>query len=142
MTDTIEVHIDLDGETRPVGLCRYIAKRGSRTSVFEYEDEWSEAEHAFAIDPENLPLRAGIFSRQSNKSALPGAMRDTAPDRWGQQLIRRAFRKAGKERTLSEIDYLLAINDVTRIGALRYNRPDEATFDQDIGRYRDPPLVR
>ncbi len=142
MTDTIEVHIDLDGETRPVGLCRYIAKRGSRTSVFEYEDEWSEAEHAFAIDPENLPLRAGIFSRQSNKSALPGAMRDTAPDRWGQQLITRAFRKAGEQRTLSEIDYLLAINDVTRIGALRYKRPGESTFDHDTGRYRVPPLVR
>jgi serine/threonine-protein kinase HipA len=142
MTDTIEVHIDLDGETRPVGLCRYIAKRGSRTSVFEYEDEWSEAEHAFAIDPENLPLRAGIFSRQSNKSALPGAMRDTAPGRWGQQLIRRAFRKAGEQRTLSEIDYLLAINNVTRIGALRYKRPGESTFDHDIGRYRVPPLVR
>jgi serine/threonine-protein kinase HipA len=142
MTESIEVHIDLNGETRPVGLCRYIAKRSSRTSVFEYKDEWSEAEHAFAIDPENLPLRAGIFPRQSNKSALPGAMRDTAPGRWGQQLIRRAFRKAGKERTLSEIDYLLAINDVTRIGALRYKRPDEATFDHDIGRNRVPPLVR
>ncbi|GMQ75978.1 MAG: HipA domain-containing protein [Gammaproteobacteria bacterium] len=142
MTDTIEVHIDLNGETHPVGLCRYIAKRSSRTSLFEYKDEWSEAEHAFAIDPENLPLRAGIFSRQSNISALPGAIRDTAPDRWGQQLVRRAFRKAGEERTISEIDYLLAINDVTRIGALRYKRPDEATFDHDIGRYRVPPLVR
>jgi len=142
MTDTIEVHIDLDGETRPVGLCRYIARRGSRTSVFEYKDEWSEAEHAFAIDPENLPLRAGRFSRQSSKSALPGAIRDTAPDRWGQQLIRRAFRKAGKERMLSEIDYLLAINDVTRIGALRYKLPDEATFEHDIDRYRVPPLIR
>jgi serine/threonine-protein kinase HipA len=82
MTDTIEVHIDFDGQTRPVGLCRYIAKRNSRSSVFEYKDEWSKAEHAFAIDPENLPLRAGLFSRQSNQSALPGAIRDTAPDRW------------------------------------------------------------
>jgi hypothetical protein len=59
MSDTIEVHIDLDGETRLVGLCRYIARWSSRTSVFEYDDEWSEAEHAFAIDPENLPLGAG-----------------------------------------------------------------------------------
>ena len=69
-------------------------------------------------------------------------MRDTAPDRWGQQLIRRAFRKAGEQRTLSEIDYLLAINDQTGIGALRYRREGEKTFDRDIGQYRVPPLIR
>ncbi len=86
MSDTVEVHIDLNDETRPVGLCRYIAKRSSRASVFEYNDEWPEAEHAFAIDPENLPLHASIFSRRSNNSALPGAIRDTAPDRWGRQM--------------------------------------------------------
>ena len=72
---------------------------------------------------------------------MPGALRDTAPDRWGQQLIRRAFRKAGDERTLSEIDFLLAITDRTRIGALRYKRPEESTFDHDIGQYRVPPLI-
>ena len=61
----------------------------------------------------------------------------------GQQLIRRVFRKAGEQRALSEIDYLLAINDRTRIGALRYRREGEETFDHNIGRYyRVPPLIR
>jgi serine/threonine-protein kinase HipA len=142
MTDTLEVHIDLNGGTHLVGLCRYIAKRGSQTSVFEYDQTWIDATNGFAIDPDNLPLQAGPHPRQSKKSALPGAMRDTAPDRWGQQLIKRAFRKAGEERTLSEVDYLLAISDATRIGALRYKRPGEESFDHDIGRYRVPPLIR
>jgi len=127
MTDTIEVYVDLDGRTHLVGLCHYNVKRGSQSSVFEYNEEWLEAKHAFAIDPENLPLRAGPYPKRSSKSALPGALRDTAPDRWGRQLIRRAFRKVGEQRTLSEVDYLLAINDATRIGALRYKR-------QEIGR--------
>ena len=111
MTDTIEIYIDRDGETHQLGWCRYVAKRRGQSSVFEYAAEWLTRPDAFAIDPENLPLREGPVYTSSGKSALPGALRDTAPDRWGQQLIRRAFRKAGEERTLSEIDYLLAITD-------------------------------
>ena len=142
MTDTIEVHVDHEGETCLVGRYRYVAKRHRQSSVFRYADEWLDRANAFALDPANLPLEARQIYTTSHKSALPGAMRDTAPDRWGQQLIRRAFRKAGEERALSEIDYLLAITDRTRIGALRYRREGEETFDHDIGHHRVPPLIR
>ena len=142
MTDTIEIHIDHGGKTLLVGLCRYVAKRRGQSSVFEYDPGWLNREDAFAIDPENLPLQAGPFYTSSEKSALSGALRDTAPDRWGQQLIKRAFRKAGEERTLSEIDYMLAITDFTRIGALRYRREGEDNFDHDTGHYRVPQLIQ
>ena len=148
MTDTIEIYIDHAGETHRVGLCRYVGKRRSnrerrgQSSVFEYADEWLDNPDAFALDPANLPLGREPIYTSSDKSALPGALRDTAPDRWGQQLIKRAFRKAGEERVLSEIDYLLAITDQTRIGALRYKREGEDNFDHDIGHYRVPPLIQ
>lgn len=142
MNETIEVHIDHAGETRLVGRCRYVAKARSQSSVFEYADGWLGYREAFALDPVNLPLRQNPVYTSSNKSALPGAMRDTAPDRWGRQLIRRAFRKSGEVRSLSEIDYLLAINDQTRLGALRYKREGEGEFDHGIGRYRVPPLIQ
>ncbi|ETW92657.1 MAG: hypothetical protein ETSY1_42690 [Candidatus Entotheonella factor] len=142
MTDTIEIYIDRDGDTHFVGRCRYVAKRRGQSSVFEYAKEWLDRPDAFAIDPANLPLQGGPVYTSSDKSALPGALRDTAPDRWGQQLIRRAFRKAGETRTLSEIDYLLAITDQTRIGALRYKREGERSFDHHIGHYRIPPLLQ
>ena len=142
MTDTIEIYIDHAGATRLVGRCRYVAKRNSQSSVFLYADEWLDTPDAFALDPANLPLDGGQIYTTSDKSALPGALRDTAPDRWGQQLIRRALRKSGENRTLSEIDYLLAITDQTRIGALRFKREGEDAFDHDIGRYRVPPLTQ
>lgn len=142
MSDTIEIYIDQAGETQLVGRCRYVAKHRGQSSLFEYDDQWLDNPEVFALDPANLPLDGGPIYTSSDKSALPGALRDTAPDRWGQQLIRRAFRKAGEERTLSEIDYLLAITDQTRIGALRYKREGEAGFDHDIGHYRVPPLIR
>ncbi len=142
MNETIEVHIVHAGETRLVGRCRYGAKARSQSSVFEYADGWLGYREAFALDPVNLPLRQNPVYTSSDKSALPGAMRDTAPDRWGRQLIRRAFRKSGEVRSLSEIDYLLAINDQTRLGALRYKREGEGEFDHGIGRYRVPPLIQ
>tara|TARA_R110001592_G_scaffold254129_2_gene517445 strand:+ start:13796 stop:15016 length:1221 start_codon:yes stop_codon:yes gene_type:complete len=142
MTDTLEIYLDQAGKPTLVGRCRYVAKRRGQSSVFEYADEWRDNPQAFALDPANLPLGGGPVYTTSDTSALPGALRDTAPDRWGQQLIKRAFRKAGEARALSEIDYLLAITDQTRIGALRYKRENEDSFDHDIGPYRVPPLIR
>jgi serine/threonine-protein kinase HipA len=142
MTDTVEIYTDLGDETLLVGRCRYVAKRRGQSSVFEYADDWIDHPDGYALDPANLPLLRQPFYTNSEKSALPGALRDTAPDRWGQRLIKRAFRKTGDDRTLSEIDYLLAITDRTRIGALRFKREDEDTFDHDIGQYRVPPLVQ
>jgi serine/threonine-protein kinase HipA len=142
VTDSIEVHIDHGDETILVGHYRYLAKQRGQSSVFEYTDAWMGRPDAFALDPANLPRVRQPFYTRSDKSALPGALRDTAPDRWGQLLIRRAFRKTGDERTLSEIDYLLAITDRTRIGALRYKREGERNFDRDIGHYQVPPLIQ
>ena len=142
MNETVEIHIDHGGETRLVGHCRYLSRPRGQSSVFSYAEDWLIFGGAFALDPANLPLDRNPVYGNSEKSALPGAIRDTAPDRWGQQLIRRAFRKSGEIRSLSEIDYLLAVNDHTRIGALRYRREGETGFDRDLGRYRVPPLIR
>ena len=142
MTDTIEVFIDREGETRLVGWCHCFARRGSRSSVFEYADEWLGRVDSFALDPANLPLERKRIYTRSDKSPLTGALRDTAPDRWGRQLIRRASRKIGEKRSLSDIDHLMAMSDRTRIGALRYRREGEEAFDRNIGHYRVPPLIR
>lgn len=142
MNDTIEVHIDTPDGTSIVGRFRYVNRRHSQSSAFEYADEWLRGTDAFAIDPENLPLRDGAFYTSSDKSALPGALRDAAPDRWGRQLIKRAFSKSGEKRTLSEIDYLLGVTDHARIGALRFRREGEDSFDHHIANFRVPPLIQ
>ncbi len=142
MNETIEIHIDHGGETRLVGYCRYVAKARKRSSVFTYADGWLGYGGAFPLDPANLPLGPDPVYVNSEKSALPGALRDAAPDRWGRQLIRRIFRKSGEIRSLSEVDYLLAVSDRTRIGALRYKRGGEPDFDHGKGRCRVPPLIR
>ena len=54
MTETIEVHIDLAGETHLVGKLRYFARRRAQSSVFEYTDAWLDHPDAFSLDPDNL----------------------------------------------------------------------------------------
>lgn len=49
MTDGIEVYTDHTGEMRLVGRCRYIAKRGGQSSVFEYADEWVEERGIYVV---------------------------------------------------------------------------------------------
>ena len=141
MNGVIEVHVKFNGRTHLVGHLRYLGKAQRQSSLFEYTDSWLSHLEAFALDPANLQLAARQHYWTSKKTALPGAIRDCAPDRWGRQLIRRAFRKMGDNRRLSELDYLLAINDYTRIGALRFMRDGESDFCRNIGQRTVPPLI-
>ena len=75
----------------------------------------------FSLEPA-LQLGPGPFHTPANKP-LFGAIGDSAPDRWGRVLMRRAERRrrngaAETPRTLREIDYLLMVNDEARQGAL------------------------
>ena len=141
MNELIEVHVEFGGKTCLVGHLRYIAKANRQSSLFEYTDSWLSYHEAFALDPANLQLVTRQHYWTSEKTALPGAIRDCAPDRWGRQLVRRAFQKMGDNRSLSELDYLLAISDYTRVGALRFMREGESDYCHNIGQRAVPPLI-
>ena len=141
MNKVIEVHVTFGGETHLVGYLRYLAKAHRQSSLFEYADSWLSYREAFVLDPANLRLNVRQHYWTSEKTALPGAIRDCAPDRWGRQLVRRAFQKMGHIRSLSELDYLLAINDHTRVGALRFICEGESDFCHSIGRRTVPLLI-
>lgn len=126
-----EVHIDLEGRTRPIGLARRNRARGSETIVFEYAPEWLADPDRFSIEPA-LPLSRGGFVAPTGQ-AIFGSIGDSAPDTWGRRLMQRAERRlANREdrpvRTLIESDYLLGVTDETRLGALRFRRTGEQVF--------------
>lgn len=120
---SIEVHIDWEGETHFIGRL-HTADR-SATVSFEYTTEWLRRPGAFSIDPTSLPLRAGAH----HSAALFGAMQDCGPDRWGRVLIERAVRKQVLERKpYQDLDYVLALDDASRIGALRFRADATGPF--------------
>ena len=113
-----------------VGRARFMLRRGQVTTSFTYDEAYLARPDAFAIDP-SLPL-AG---RVGFAAGLPGAFSDSAPDRWGRRLIRRA-----SARVPDEVDYLLGVYDRTRQGALRFRIPGETAFCTEDAEV--PPVVR
>jgi serine/threonine-protein kinase HipA len=133
---SLEVHIDWKGQTHLVGRL-HAAERGSSVS-FEYETEWLQRADAFAIDPTSLPLQRGAHHGRT----LFGAIHDCGPDRWGHILIERAVRKKVlAQKPYRDMDYVLALDDETRIGALRFRLDARSPFlAATSGKL--PPLVR
>ncbi len=128
MTDQVEVWLDADFlERTRVGTLTH--DRG--TLRFVYEPEWLKNSQAFALDPD-LSLGEGTYF----PNAEAGNFRvfdDSAPDRWGQTLMKRREALAAKDekrkpKTLYAWDFLLGVEDVSRQGALRFRRPDEKVF--------------
>src|SRR5437899_28663 len=133
---SVEVHLDWQGQTHFVGRL-HAAERGTSVS-FEYALDWLGRADAFAIDPTSLPLQRGAHHR----SALFGAFQDCGPDRWGRVLIERAVRKGVlAQKPYRDIDYVLALDDAARIGALRFRLDAVSPFlAPTTGKF--PPLVR
>jgi serine/threonine-protein kinase HipA len=133
---SIEVHIDWQGQTHLAGRL-HAAERGSSVS-FEYASEWLQRDDAFAIDPTSLPLQRGAHHGKT----LFGAMHDCGPDRWGRILIERAVRKKVlAQKPYRDVDYVLALDDVARVGALRFRLNGESPF-LAVTTGKLPPLVR
>ena len=115
---TRRVRVAYGAELCAVGELVFESDGRREMSLFRYAPSWLESPSRFAIAPA-LPLTETPFHRSgagpSRQSALPGAVTDSAPDSWGRGLIRKA-----QGRGLTELDYLLAADDTTRQGALRY----------------------
>ncbi len=133
---SLEVHIDWKGQTQLVGRL-HAAERGPSVS-FEYALEWLQRADAFAIDPASLPLQRGAHHGRT----LFGAILDCGPDRWGRILIERAVRKKVlAQKPYRDIDYVLALDDAPRVGALRFRFDANSSFLAPTSG-KLPPLVR
>lgn len=126
--EKIEVWNDDAQGLRIVGMLYVTSGRDGTHTAFTYDSSWTTARGTFPIDPQNLPIGAGAFAPRSaiHFNGLPPALADTAPDRWGKILIGKAMK--GRVRHLSEVAYMLALCDQTRIGSLRYKIPDTDAF--------------
>lgn len=125
------------------------AKQGQREfSTFAYDTQWLTSPSRFEVSPD-LPLMAGFQARRAPSKAdsiFHLALADTAPDAWGRRVIARAHAKERKNNpnlaALTELDYLTAVDDFSRVGALRL-RDAQGIFLRTFedGKRTTPPLV-
>ncbi len=144
METEVFVYVDTTGEPRLAGRLWARTRKGRESATFEYDPGWLEYADRFALEPA-LTLGPGPFHTPSGRS-LFGAIGDSAPDRWGRVLMRRAERRrAGRAgeapRTLLEIDYLLGVHDEARQGALRFALQEGGPFLAEHKATRIPPLI-
>lgn len=132
----------------PVGTLRFEDAGGRQHSSFRYAESWLTSPRVFAIAP-GLPLdeETRFFRAIGERgSPLPPPIADTTPDAWGRNIIRKEGRLAGGRagQAPSELDFLLAVDDFSRLGALRVRRRVEgAPFlaPPADGRHPIPPLL-
>lgn len=145
MNKEIFVYIDLNGAPILVGHLWSRVRNGRESASFEYDSHWLKFQDRFSLEPA-LMLAPGPYHAPQDKP-LFGALGDSAPDRWGRMLIRRAERRSAEKegrtpRTLWEIDYLLKVNDETRPGALRFKDQEKGPFLAENRAMRVPPLLK
>ncbi len=129
MNDALEVWVDADFMAERLHVGTLTHDRGAVR--FSYDPAWLQHPSSFALDPD-LSLGEGAFHPTPELGNFR-VFDDSAPDRWGQMLMKRREALAAKDegripQTLYAWDYLLGVQDLTRQGALRFRRPGEEEF--------------
>ncbi len=144
MDREVLVFVDLRGAPHLVGRLWARVRKERENATFEYDRGWLAHPERFSLEPA-LKLGPGPFHTASDKP-LFGAIGDSAPDRWGRVLMRRAERRRAERegqapRTVREIDYLLLVDDEARQGALRFAEREGGPFLNDQAPAKIPPLI-
>ncbi len=148
-----QIKVYIGDVKRFVGTLFFNASGNRESSGLEYSPQWIESSKSFEIDPA-LPLGHGrVFrSKKEGSSVFHGAIADSEPDGWARQVILRANGKHRKERKdrgiliddspLTSLDFLLAVDDFSRIGALRF-QDESGVFQRGGGKGKRtaPPLI-
>lgn len=132
----------------PIGSLIYNHHGRRENSAIAYDETWLANPERFNVSAD-LQLVLGYQSHKAASAHDPvfhGALADTAPDAWGRRVIARDHAKRRKLDSqlpvLSELDYLLAVDDFSRVGALRL-RDQDGTYHRTApeGWRSTPPLI-
>ena len=141
----ITVYADFDFLTSPqeIGTLGYERVRGKDHFVFEYSREWLKLHGGIVLsgDLMNIPS----LQHPRGTDSVFGFVKDSFPDRWGRLLLDRRERlKAQTEgrsvRMLTNYDYLIGIEDFTRMGGIRYKSEDSKDYMNASAKYCVPPI--
>lgn len=118
---TIVAAFDWLKSEMPLGMLAAERLRNTDTYRFSYADSWLRQFPKLVLGADIANVRGPQFAR----GRIFGPLQDALPDRWGRRLIDKrerilAAREGRLPRTLSDYDYLVALTDSTRMGALRF----------------------
>ena len=129
---------------RLIGELSYESLRGSDSYGFCYNDEWLK-DYGGLFLSDDLNNYPGQQYTSPGKDIF-GCFSDALPDRWGRTLINRREQILAKEekrpvRRLSSFDYLVGIEDYSRMGGFRFKESLEGEYINASESLRIPPLT-
>ncbi len=122
MIDSLAVDMEWGHATINVAVVHLTYRRAQVTT------SWNLDAGTVPLDAIDPTLRDGPH----HVAGLPGALQDCSPDRWGRRLVDKRIRAEAREqgrtpRTVTDVDYLIGVSDLTRQGALRFRHPGDHT---------------
>ncbi len=113
-----------------IGVLAAHQGKGRKTFSFSYDEKWLETEKPFLFDP-NITWNKGQ-QFPIGKSDF-GIFNDAMPDTWGRSLMKRREAQIAKEenrtaKNLHDLDFLLGVNDESRMGGLRFKLQEKESF--------------
>ena len=143
---TLFIYADFDWLDEPllVGELGYESLRGSDSYSFKFANEWLRqyGNLFLSADINNYP---GLQYTQPGRDIF-GCFSDALPDRWGRMLLNRREQIQATEekrpvRRLSSFDYLMGIDDFSRMGSFRFRLSQDGEYINCEKTLRIPPLT-
>lgn len=142
--DRLFVYADFDflPKEELIGILDYDRIRGNEVYSFRFTRQWIE-QHS------DINLCADLMNSVSYQYAngtIFGCFSDALPDRWGRNLIdyreRLDASKLGKPLgKFTSFDYLILLDDFTRVGALRFRKDPDGPFIDNSEKNQVPPIA-
>lgn len=140
------VYADFDwlNEIELIGELTMDSIRGGETYGFEFAKKWLQ-NHSDIVLSADINNYVGKQYTQQDKDIF-GCFSDSLPDRWGRTLVlRREQIMAAEEKRplhrLSSMDFLLGIDDASRMGGFRFKEREDGEFINTTGEFQVPPLT-
>lgn len=141
----ITVYADFDflSDAQEIGTLGYEHVRGKDHFVFEYSRDWLRQHGGLLLSGDLMNVPSLQHPRGSD--SVFGFVKDSFPDRWGRLLLDRRERLTAQSegrpvRALTNYDYLIGIEDFTRMGGLRYKEEDSDDYINASAEYLVPPI--
>ena len=143
---TLFIYADFDWLEKPLllGELGYESLRGSDSYSFKYDNSWLRQYGSLFLsaDINNYP---GWQYTQPERDIF-GCFSDALPDRWGRLLLNRREQILATEEhrpvcKLSSFDYLIGIDDFSRMGGFRFKASQDGEFINCENSLRIPPLT-
>lgn len=140
------VYADFDWLDNPamVGELSFDSVRGNETYSFSYHKDWlvKYGDVFLSEDLQNFP---GVQYTRPGRDIF-SCFSDALPDRWGRTLLNRREQIAAADekrsvRRLSSFDYLMGIDDASRMGGFRFAKTKGGDFINIDPNLRVPPLT-